>query len=66
MIAINSQPGWPPPGFFIFRRCVKIILMPRESTQAKIARLKKIIASLDWTHPEAPDGTSLFAASERN
>jgi endonuclease III len=27
--------------------------MPRESTQAKTARLEKIIAALDWAYPEA-------------
>ena len=40
-------------GLFIFPRCDKLVLMPRETAEAKTARLKKILAALDRTYPEA-------------
>jgi endonuclease III len=47
-----NRPG-PRSGLFIFQRCGKIILMPRESTAAKIERATKIIAALQRTYPDA-------------
>jgi endonuclease-3 len=47
-----NRPG-PRSGLFIFQRCGKIILMPRESTAAKIERATKIIATLQRTYPDA-------------
>jgi len=47
-----NRPG-PRSGLFIFQRCGKIILMPRESTAAKKERATKIIAALQRTYPNA-------------
>jgi hypothetical protein len=38
-------------GLFIFRRCDKIVLMPRESTAAKFERAQKILSALQRTYP---------------
>jgi endonuclease-3 len=40
-------------GLFIFRRCAKIHLMPRENTVAKKERAQKICAALQRTYPNA-------------